>query len=104
MKDSDVDNYMMIPRSWENRQYTKRCDCCDNGIGELEKYYEIPVGNKWETWCEECVEDRITYANHSTKCVNCGGDIGEDEDCFDIGYAECICLDCIEEMAKINSD
>jgi len=104
MKDSDVDNYMMMPRSWENRQYTKRCDCCDNGIGELEKYYEVPSGSRWETLCEECVEDRMTYAKHSTKCVNCGGDIGEDEDCFETGDAECICLDCIEEMAKINSD
>lgn len=104
MRDSDVDNYMMMPRSWENRQYTKRCACCDNGIGELEKYYEIPVGSKWETWCEECTEDHTTYALFDTKCIKCGAEIKEDEDCFVTDDAECICMDCLEEMSALNSD
>lgn len=104
MRDSDVDNYMMIPRSWENRQYTKRCDCCDNGIGELEKYYEVPVSGGWETLCEECVEDHVSYSEFNTECGICGRTIREDEDCFIGDDAEIYCLDCLEEMAKINSD
>ena len=100
----EYENPMIRPR--ERVEYSKYCDRCEDGIALYGDYYELPTGSfgLMETWCERCYRDHMSYAKHATKCISCGEDIEEDEDCFVTDDAECICLDCLPERPSVNSD
>lgn len=106
MKREEYENNMIRPRSWEYKDYSRTCECCDNGIENLQKYYLLPIGSYGMNveWCDRCTEDHLSYAKYATKCICCGEDIAEDADCFVSDDAECICLDCLEEMSAINQE
>lgn len=100
----EYENPMIRPR--EREEYSKYCTCCEYGIPFLAKYYELPTGRNGivQIWCERCFDGHMSYAKHDTTCICCGEDISEDDDCFVTDDAECICLDCLEDMSAVNSD
>ena len=102
MRDKDVDNYMLIPRSWEREhEYSCYCSKCDNGIQHGEKFWRLPWrSDVSEILCERCKDYDTVYAKYDGVCCQCGEVIREDDDCFVTEDAKLICLSCLEEDAE----